>query len=279
MLLLDDTALFCLLKRDQAVPPQDDPGGLLGARIATVTMRARGSGIACGTEEAGRMFTILGCAAEVAADTGAPVEAGDLLVAARGPAPALLSGWQAIRSLIEWASGVATATGGLVRAARAVNPEIAIACPRKAIPGARPLALKAVTAGGAEIHHPDPRHSAVIFAEHWTLGGAKALKTEIGRLHRTLPRRRAVVEVRSCADAIRAAELGADMLHLQRFAPEEVAATVRALGSGWADRLVAVGAIAEDRVAPFAASGVHAILSTAPYHAPPAELEVGFEAG
>ncbi|TCM82698.1 quinolinate phosphoribosyl transferase [Rhodovulum steppense] len=279
MLLLDDTALTCLLKRDPATAAHAGSSPALGHRLATVAMRARAPGTACGTEEGARMFALLGCAADVAVESGATVGPGDLLLAARGPAAALLSGWQSVQGLIEWASGVAGSTAGIVRAARAANPGIVVACPQKAIPGARPLALKAVTAGGVAMQRGRARDAVLVLAEHRAFGGHEGLVARIRQLRAADPGQGIVVEVGSCEDALCAAGYGADTVQLARMTPAEVAATARALAAGWNGELVVTGSIGEDMAAAYATSGAHVLSTSAPYHSAPEEIDVAFEAG
>ncbi|MCE8431137.1 beta/alpha barrel domain-containing protein [Rhodovulum sulfidophilum] len=279
MLLLDDTALACLLKRDGAVAAAAFSASGRRARMVSVALRARGSGIVCGTEEAARMFALLGCAADTAIASGTRAEPGALLIAARGPAEALVGGAQAVQTLLEWASGVADCAARILRATRAVNPAVAVACPRKAIPGARPLALKAVAAGGAAIYPALGAEAALVLSDCRALGGRAAPGERIAGLRQAAPAGRVTVEVRDGDEALAAARLGADRLLLARMAPDAVAATMRALGPGWPGEALAAGPITEGAAPAYAKSGVHALVSSAPYHALPAEIDVAFEPG
>lgn len=238
-----------------------------------LTMRARGPMTVCGTEEAARMFALLGAETDLVAPTGARVAANETLVIARGRAEVLHSGWKVAQTLAEWASGVATAATALVDAARAVAPGIIVACTRKPVPGTRPLSLRAIVAGGAQIHRTGLSDSVLLFPEHLAFGGADALADQIARLRSTCPERRVVVEVDTQADALRAAEAGADVLQLEKFAPEAVAATAAALGP-WPGCLAAAGGINAGNAAAYAATGAHVLVTSAPYYAKPADVAV-----
>ncbi|MCE8457508.1 beta/alpha barrel domain-containing protein [Rhodovulum sulfidophilum] len=63
------------------------------------------------------------------------------------------------------------------------------------------------------------------------------------------------------------------------MAPDAVAATMRALGPDWPGEALAAGPITEGAAPAYAKSGVHALVSSAPYHALPAEIDVVFEPG
>jgi len=273
MFPLDDDALLRLLKED--VPHGDlttrslgigaDPGGL--------TMRARGTMTVCGTEEAVRIFTLLGAEAELMAPTGHRAAAGETLAVARGRADALLAGWKVAQTLAEWASGVATSASALVDAAREVSPDIAVACTRKPVPGTRALSLRAVVAGGAQIHRTGLSDTVLLFPEHRAFGGAEALSAQIAHLRTACPERQVVVEVKTQDEALAAAAAGADVLQLEKFAPEAVAATAAALGD-WSGCLAAAGGINAANAAAYAATGVQVLVTSAPYYAKPADVAV-----
>lgn len=246
--------------------------------MVTVTMRATASTVICGTEEAARMLVLLGCAADIAAESGETVTAGDLVVAARGPAAALLPGWQSVQGLIEWGSGVAHATADIVQAVRKVTPDIVVCCPQDAIPGARPLARKAVASGGALVQWPAPSDAVLILAEHRAFGGLEALRHRIEWIRESHPGLRVVVEVATVDEAICVAGFGADMIQLGRVSPAEVAAVTAALGS-WGGDLVVAGEICAHTATAYALSGAHVLVTSAPFHAVPAGIEVAFEAG
>lgn len=80
MLMLDDVALHCLLKRDRHPGVTVAEATSHDSRGMTVTLRAGAAGTVCGLEEAERIFTLLGCAVDIAAASGARVETDDLLV-------------------------------------------------------------------------------------------------------------------------------------------------------------------------------------------------------
>ncbi|MEL5878689.1 quinolinate phosphoribosyl transferase [Cereibacter sphaeroides] len=277
MLMLDDVALHCLLKRDRHPGVTVAEATSHDSRGMTVTLRAGAAGTVCGLEEAERIFTLLGCAVHIAAASGARVETDDLLVAARGPLASLTSGWQPAHSLIEWASGVATATADFVAAARAANPGIVVACPRKAIPGARPLALKAAVSGGAVVQLGASPTPTLILAEHFAFEGAASVRDRVAQMRQTDPGRPVVVEVETLAHALAAADLGADMIQLRKMRPDEVAATARSLDRGWTGQLIAAGAIPISLAAAYATSGADVLMTSMPYHAPLADIRVAFE--
>ncbi|WP_253798618.1 ModD protein [Rhodovulum sp. P5] len=276
--MLDDKALMCLLKED--VPNGDLTTRSLGieGQKANLTMRARYPMTVCGTEEAARLFALVGAAADVSAESGTQAAAGDLLLATSGSAASLLAGWKVAQTLVEWASGVAGAAAAIVTAARAVDAGVNVACTRKAIPGTRPLSLKAVTVGGATIHRTGLSDTVLLFPEHRVFGGAGALHDQIARLRAACPERRVVVEVKSHDEALEAAKAGADVLQLEKFPPEDVAATATALGPHWPGCIAAAGGINAGNAAAYAAAGARVLVTSSPYYAKPSDVAVTIEA-
>lgn len=274
MFLTDDQTLLGLLRED--VPHGDLTTRCLGiaAKPASLTMEARGAMTVCCSEEAARIFQLVGAESWVQRASGRPVASGEVLVRAEGPAEALHAGWKVAQVLMEWASGLASGAAEIVVAARAVNPAVMVACTRKSVPGTRTLSLKAVSAGGAVIHRTGLSDTVLLFAEHRAFGGPRAMAEQIARLRQTCPERHIVVEVSSLDEAQAAAEAGADVLQLEKFTPAEVAATAAALGPGWPGKIAAAGGIGPSNAASYAAAGAQVLVTSMPYNAQPRDVAV-----
>lgn len=275
MFLIEDQALLGMLREDVPYGDLTTRALSFGGVRGHITFAARDPMTACAIEEAARMFELLGCAVDRAAASGQIRAPGELLLAAAGPAEALFTGWKVAQTLVEWASGVASAARAIVDAASAVNPQIVVACTRKAVPGTRALAFKAVTAGGAVIHRIGLSDTVLVFPEHRAFA-AGCLKGQIKRLKTSCPEKCLVVEVTSHDDALRAAEWGAHVVQLEKFAPADVARVVQAL-AGSAVRIAAAGGVHAGNAAAYAESGAHVLVTSAPYHAPPLDVAVRLE--
>ncbi|WP_444461284.1 ModD protein [Rhodobacter capsulatus] len=274
MFLIDDTALMALIRED--VPAGDLTTRSLGlaAEAGELTMRARGAMTVACSEEAVRILQLLGAEAWIATASGRQVEGGEMLLFARGQVEALLAGWKVAQNLIEWASGLASSATAIVAAARAVNPAVTVACTRKSVPGTRALSLRAVTVGGATVHRTGLSDSVLLFAEHRAFGGADALAAQIARLRASCPERKVVVEVADVAEALAAAQAGAEVLQLEKFPPEQVAAVVAGLGPDWRGHIAAAGGITAANAAAYAAAGAQVLVTSAPFTAPPRDVAV-----
>jgi len=119
---LNDSQLQALLQDD--APYGDLTTHSLGidAQAAHIAFHARQAMTVCGTEEACRLFELAGASATPVTPSGTSVQAGDLLLRACGTATNLHRGWKIAQTLLEWASGLSTATASVV------TPEAVAAC-------------------------------------------------------------------------------------------------------------------------------------------------------
>ena len=162
----------------------------IGGSPAHIRFAARTAAVVCCVEEAERLLVRCGADVRRECASGHAVDAGTLLLQAQGPADALLRAWKTAQTLIEQASGIATAARRIVDVARAVAPGIPVECTRKAMPGGRALSVRAVRAGGAGMHRLGLSESILIFPEHAALvGGWSALAKCIPTLKHGQPGR------------------------------------------------------------------------------------------
>ena len=141
---------------------------------ATGAIRARTAGRVAGVQAACLAFELLDPAVRitVAADDGAPVDAGATILRVEGPARALLTGERVALNLLGHLSGIATATAELVAAV--AGSGAAIADTRKTTPGLRALEKAAVRAGGGRNHRFGLDDAVLIKDNHIQLAGGPA---------------------------------------------------------------------------------------------------------
>ena len=251
----------------------------LGIETQPGVMRfaARYAMVACATEEAARLLVRLGAHVELSATSGRSVDPGAPLLSATGTAAVLHAGWKAAQTLIEWASGIATAVRTIVENARAQQPNIVVACTRKAVPLTRALSIKAVQAGGGVMHRTGLSDTILVFAEH-RLFVNKSAEQLIAALRQSAPERKIAVEVSDVGSALEFAGAGADILQLEKFSPNSVAHVVSVL-SRQAHRpsIVAAGGVSAANASAYAAAGADVLATSAPYAAPPRDVQVSFE--
>ncbi|BBF93116.1 ModD protein [Blastochloris tepida] len=272
---LGDAALDALLADD--VPLGDLTTHLLGIGDApgVMTFAARGPMVAAAVEDAARLLTRAGCTVETFAASGAALDAGAPILTARGPAGALHRGWKMGQLLIETASGIATTTRAIVAAARAVDPDAAVAGTRKMVPGTKALSLKGLMAGGGVPHRLGLSETILVFAEHRAFLGGEPPAATIARLRRGAPERAIVVEVATVEEGVVWAAAGAGVIQAEKFAVEAVAELAARLRTAAPHALIAAaGGITAERAGAYVAAGARVIVTSAPYAAKPLDVAV-----
>jgi molybdenum transport protein len=251
----------------------------IGGQPGVMIFSARDDQVACGVEDAAALLVRLGATVDVLWSSGRHAPPGTPLLRATGPAGVLHMGWKTAQTLMEWAAGIATATHAIVSAATsggAVAGTVAVACTRKAPPLTRALAMRAVVAGGGVMHRIGLSETILIFPEHLVFlnprdGLAHAVRAARGKA----PERRIVVEVTDVEQAVAAARAGADILQLEKFPVEDVVRLVeRVMSLSPRPRLAAAGGINARNVAGYVAAGVDLVVTSAPYSAPPRDVQV-----
>lgn len=272
--VLTDTVLDALLADD--VPIIDLTTEMLGisAMPARMSYTARQPMVVALAEEAARLLGRQGCVVTQHAASGEPVAEGSPILTATGPAGALHRAWKVGQTMIEVGSGIASATRAIVDAARAVAPDIAIACTRKSVPGAKALSIKAIMAGGAVPHRLGLSETILLFEEHrrFLTGVSTA---EIVRRLRQAAEKKVVIEVADIEQGVRWALAGADVIQAEKFTPPAIAALVDRLRSAApATQVAAAGGINAANAAPYAAAGAHVLVTSSPYTAKPLDVKV-----
>lgn len=278
-LALDDARLAAWLRED--APSGDLTSESLIPRGASGAMRfaARRAMRVAGTEEAARLVQLAGAEAAVSAASGASVEAGQPLLVAHGPAHALLLAWKVAQTLVEAASGIATGTAAIVGALRVAGFATPVACTRKNFPGTRAMTAKAVRAGGGVMHRLGLSETLLVFPEHRAFLPLESMAAQIGRLAAAQPEKRVVVEVGSEDEALAMARAGAQVIQLERFAPAALAALrARLRAEGLAVHLAPAGGVTRENALDYARAGADLLVTSAPYLAPPADVQVSIVA-
>lgn len=244
----------------------------IAAAPGRIIFAARDTMIASATEQAARILARLGAAPRLHAASGTAAPPGTLLLEAEGPAAALHMAWKIAQTLMEWSAGIASTVHDIGAAARAVNPAITIACTRKSTPLTRALSVNAVLAGGGSMHRTGLGDTLLVFAEHRAFLPAQTLADTLRQLRAAAPERAIVVEVSDGDDAMLAAQAGADVVQLEKFSPDAVAALRAACGP--AVKLAAAGGIHAANAAAYAQAGADIIVTSHPYTARPRDVQV-----
>lgn len=251
----------------------------VGGQPARIAFTLRGAGVAACTEEAARVVQHCGGQVERLAPSGQPLAAGTELLAATGDAAALLRAWKVAQNLLEYACGVATATAAMVRAVRAVAPQVAVLTTRKHAPGLRRIALKATLSGGAYPHRLGVGETVLVFPQHRALaGGWAGVAGRLAAVAPALAEKTCVIEAHSLEEAQQAVAAGADVVQFDKAAPEALRQWCPPLRAQHPRLgLLAAGGIHAGNAADYAASGVDALVTSSLHHAPPADVAVSVQ--
>jgi len=266
--LLDDDVPFGDLTTDQL--------GLDGVS-GRMDFSARSPMVVALVEAAARILEIAGAQVARTARSGDALAAGAPILAAQGPAPALLRGWKVAQTLVEIWSGVASATRGILDEARAENPEICVACTRKNTPGTKKFAAAAVEAGGAVMHRLGLSETVLVFPEHLAFMPGATLEEVAAKLRRQLPEKKLAIEVKTHEQALAAARARFHLIQAEKFSPEDIARLAQALrGVHGRPLLAAAGGVKRDNARAYAQAGADILVTSSPYSAPPKDVAVRF---
>lgn len=209
---------------------------------------AKEDGVIAGLEEAGVLLSHLGLKTSSRYKDGNKVPKGAVVLRVVGKARVILSSERVVLNLLMRMSGVATHTRRFVENASGVT----IAGTRKTTPGFRYLEKKAIAIGGGSPHRYALDDGILIKDNHLALAG---LEEAIKKAKRDFTKK-VEVEVSSTRDAVRAAELGADIIMLDNMPPKRAGDAIKALERRGFRKRVTVevsGGVTLDNLARYAA--------------------------
>ena len=252
----------------------------IGDKAADMRFRCRQDISVAGTELAVKILDACGLMVTESQPSGALVATGTTLLAAEGSASAAHSAWKVAQNVLEYACGIATYSAQLVQQARQINPRIAVVATRKNIPGIRRFAVMAALAGGVMPHRLGISESVLVFDQHLAfLGGISPFLQQLAQYRRQVPSSKIVVEVQktdhTLTDALALAQAGVAGIQFDKMAPEplaEIAAKLRAVAPEVT--LFAAGGITLANIQAYAATGMDTLVTSAVYHATPADIGV-----
>ncbi|NJE85863.1 nicotinate-nucleotide pyrophosphorylase [Thermococcus sp. CX2] len=249
-------------------PYFDETTELLGIRgDGELRIISREAGIAACTEDLAKFYERKGLRVVEYVQSGKEFKAGDLLFRAEGDLRELFRLWRVSQTFLSITCAVATKTRKLLGLAREVNPRVIVATTRKAHPGMRYFELKAVRAGGGEIHRNSLSDSVLITQNHLRV---------VRELENLKSLRKIEIEPGNVEEALRYAKL-ADVLLLDHFSPEELERLVPRLRELNPSLEIAVaGNITEENIKDYARLA-DIIVTSEPYYAKPLDLTTRIE--
>lgn len=217
-------------------------------------------GIIAGLEEAEQIFDYLGVKHSSKFKDGNRIKKEDVVMKIRGKGVNILKAERVVLNFLCRMSGIATLTAAFVEKAKKVNEKVRIAGTRKTTPGFREYEKKAIMIGGGDPHRFS-LYDAVIIKDNYIklMGIEKAVKRAKERSSFV---RRIEVEVTSIEDAVKAAELGVDVIMFDNITTEAIKESIRLLKeNNLREKLLleASGDINMENISDFASTGVEII--------------------
>jgi nicotinate-nucleotide pyrophosphorylase (carboxylating) len=186
------------------------------------------AGVAAGIEEATILGESLGLSAKPLVADGDEVKRGRVMMTFSGDARTLLSFERTMLNLLSRMSGIATTTRRLNKKLEKAHLNTRIAATRKTAPGLLYFDKKAVSLGGGDPHRFHLDDMILIKDNHLAL--SENIETAIRQTNQKASFTKKIeVEVTSVADALRAAEAGADIVMLDNFSPKKIKETLESL--------------------------------------------------
>jgi len=246
---------------EEDIPYVDVTTRLLDDECYEAILLAKSDGVVAGLNILVKVLERFGFEVKQFLRDGEEFSKGTILAKIRGNVRKLLMLERTLLNILSRLCGIARLTRVAVRKARTVNPRIRIAATRKTTPGIRLLEKYAVEVGGGDTHRFGLSDMVLIKDNHLrVLGGvenalkkAKKIKSFSHKIE---------IEVTSIEDAIRAAELGADIIMLDNMSPREIESVIRELERRGLRRRVIVeasGGINLENIEEYAATGVDII--------------------
>lgn len=239
--------------------------------VSTLDLVARAAGVVAGVPVAAAVFHILGgtsVSTEELVQDGDAVEPGTVILRVSGPTRILLQAERPALNLLSHLSGIATDTNEWVRAVAGTSAHIRDT--RKTTPGLRFLEKYAVRCGGGANHRMNLSDAALVKDNHVAVaGGVGEAFALITTAH---PDVDVEVEVDSLEQLDQVVAAGADLVLLDNFTVDQIAAAVRAHGG--AVKLEASGGLTIATAREVAATGVDYIAVGALTHSAPV-LDIG----
>jgi nicotinate-nucleotide pyrophosphorylase (carboxylating) len=182
---------------------------------------AKAVGVAAGIEEATILAEALGLRVECKVADGETVKKRQVLMKLSGDAATILSVERTLLNLVSRMGGIATATKNLTEKIRKAKLKTRVAATRKSAPGLLYFDKKAVVLGGGDAHRLHLDDMVLIKDNHIVVAGGMVEAVKRAKQKASFSKK-IEVEVTSPADALKAAELGVDIIMLDNFSPMQV---------------------------------------------------------
>lgn len=235
----------------------DVTSGILTDKKISAKIVSRQAGVVAGAKFAKEIFVLKGCRVTILKKDGSIIKANQTILRIYGPVRSVLSCERTALNLLSRMSGIATLTFELVSKIKSVSKKTDLYSTRKTAPGLRFFDKEAVKIGGGKKHRMALSDMIMIKDNHIASEGSLVKLIQKARRFG-----RFEVEVETLADAVLAASMGASLIMLDNFTPQQIRKTIAVLKKlGLRDkvRLEASGGIDAKNIKEFAKTKVDMI--------------------
>jgi nicotinate-nucleotide pyrophosphorylase (carboxylating) len=221
---------------------------------------AKEQGVAAGIEEAVFIAEYLGLMVKAKVVDGEKIKDKQVLIQISGDAQTILSLERTMLNLLSRMSGIATKTRMLTERLENAKSKTKIAATRKSAPGLLYFDKKAVVIGGGDPHRLHLDDMVLIKDNHLAIVGSVKEAVKKAKAYGSFTKK-IEVEVTCIKDALKAAEVGADIIMLDNFSPKQAKEAGKAIKeAGFGKILIEVsGNITSDNLLEYAAAQVDII--------------------
>jgi len=259
------------LTTELTVEPEDEARGKIVAKSG---------GVFAGGEEVETLASLFNLKTNLKIKDGERFEANTIVGEIYGKAKDILLIERTLLNLLSHMCSIATATRAATDLIKSKGLKTRIAATRKTHPGLRLFEKKAVRIGGGDTHRMDLSSMVLIKDNHINLCGSVGEAVKRARAAASFATK-VEVEVRSPAEALEAAEAGADIIMLDNLSPEGVKEVVKEFERrGLRNRVLleASGEINQTNLLDYAQAGVDIIsMGSLTLSPPPVDLSLEVE--
>ena len=182
---------------------------------------SKDTGIAAGMDIVYDLFDNKGVEVTTLVEDGSLINKGDVLFELLGNARDILLLERTALNISMRMSGVATSTYNIIKKVQDINPNIRIAGTRKTSPAFAKFDKEAISIGGGDTHRFALDDMVLIKDNHIATVGSveEALKRAIENTSFT---KKIEIEVENIDDAVLVAQMGADIVMLDNFNPDDI---------------------------------------------------------
>lgn len=235
-------------------------GDITGEAIAPPGLKAEAHIIAkepcvvAGLPEIETLFKMLDIKVVRSVNDGDEANQGAVIAEITGEGRAILTAERTALNILTRMSGIATTTRRLLERAKKHKKDVRIAATRKTAPGLRHFDKRAVAIGGGDTHRFRLDDTVLIKDNHIAIAGGVEEAIRRARSATSFAKK-IEIEVKKPEEALKAAQMGVDIIMLDNMTPEKVKGSIETLKeNGLRDSVLieVSGGVTEENVTEYA---------------------------